>query len=93
MNGLDGACQAHDNCYDANGLGVGSNFNLALPPSKGLTLGTCNQNLCNFAFSSNDPGATRVGLYFTIVPLVGACQVPTRTAGCLHPGRQFLSFQ
>ena len=74
INGLDQACQAHDKCYDDNGLSIGSNYNPFLPPDKKQALERCNKALCNAAAQSSDPGSIRVFEYFSIVP-VGSCRL------------------
>ncbi|NYF81308.1 RHS repeat-associated core domain-containing protein [Granulicella arctica] len=68
VNSLDVACQAHDACYDAHGLSVGSNFGFGLDHQKIMALQSCNQTLCNAAAATKDLGATRVQLYFQSVP-------------------------
>jgi hypothetical protein len=74
VNQLDAACQAHDQCYDANGFTPGSNWNPFQSPNQIQALQQCNQNLCNAAAQTNDPGSTRVALFFTQVVPVGACR-------------------
>jgi hypothetical protein len=73
VNSLDAACQAHDACYDQNHLSAGMNWGVGLTPQNAQALQTCNQNLCNAASTLNDPGSTRVVLYFMSVPY-GSCQ-------------------
>ncbi len=76
VNGLDAACQAHDLCYGAHGFTSFSNWSPYLSPllsqSQEQALQQCNQALCNAASHSNDPGSTRVQMYFTSVS-AGAC--------------------
>ena len=43
VNSLDAACKAHDQCYDANGLTAGSNFNPFMGAAKTNALQQCNQ--------------------------------------------------
>ena len=64
INALDSACMAHDNCYDRGGFTPWSNLSLLQDPG----LQACNQALCDAARQSNDLGATRVRLYFSLVP-------------------------
>jgi RHS repeat-associated protein len=76
VNELDSACQAHDRCYDANGLTIGDNSNPFLAPGKSAALFNCNESLC-IAASHPRPfiqGGAAVILYFTLTPLNrGAC--------------------
>jgi RHS repeat-associated protein len=74
VNSLDTACQQHDSCYDRYGLTVGSNFNPFIGAQRAAQLYKCNQDLCNAAKKTSNLGATRVVLYFTLVPTAqGAC--------------------
>jgi len=72
VNSLDAACKAHDQCYDANGLTAGSNFNPFMGAAKTNALQQCNQALCSAAWKTSDSGNLRVITYFSQVP-VGAC--------------------
>jgi RHS repeat-associated protein len=76
VNQLDAACQAHDGCYDRGYNGKAftplSNWDPFQSPGRVQALQQCNQNLCNAAAQTNDPGSIRVILFFTSVP-VGAC--------------------
>jgi hypothetical protein len=64
VNQLDAACKAHDECYDRLGYTALSNFSLIQDPG----LQACNQALCDAAKKSSDLGATRVRLYFSLIP-------------------------
>ncbi len=64
VNQLDAACKAHDECYDRLGYSPWSNLSLIQDPG----LQACNQALCDAAAKSSDLGATRVRLYFSIIP-------------------------
>jgi RHS repeat-associated protein len=64
VNQLDIACKAHDKCYDRGGFAPWSNFSLLQDPG----LQACNQDLCDAARQSTDLGATRVRLYFSLIP-------------------------
>jgi hypothetical protein len=72
VSGLDEACKAHDACYDANHLSAGSNFSPFLSQSQQNALQSCNQQLCNAARTSSDPGTSRVNFYFTYTVSLGA---------------------
>lgn len=76
VNALDTACMAHDACYAAHGFTSLSNWSPYLSPlltqAQEQALQQCNQTLCNAASQTNDPGNTRVVLYFESV-LAGAC--------------------
>ncbi len=74
VNQLDAACKAHDQCYDANGFTPWSNWNPIQSPGRIQALQRCNQNLCNAAAQTNNPGSTRVFLFFQQVVPVGACK-------------------
>lgn len=64
VNQLDAACKAHDKCYDRLGYTALSNYS----PLQDDGLQACNQALCDAAKKSTDLGATRVWLYFSLIP-------------------------
>jgi hypothetical protein len=68
-NSNDWACLAHDYGYSINGLTVGSNFNLLLPPNKAAKLRMINQALCN---SVSGMGGAEISAYFHTIGSVTA---------------------
>jgi RHS repeat-associated protein len=61
----DRACQAHDKCYDDNGLTSTDNFRV-LSPDKAAAIQACNQALCDAEKAANSSTGRIIADYFSI---------------------------